>query len=158
MAEARLGDRQVLRAVNDLFIGPRSHTSARYEISFDGRTETQSSSELIVSTGLGSTAWLKRIVVGSLGVAAALTKGEVLPRSYGTLPWDSDCLQFVVRAPFPSKSSQASLVYGRIAPRGALLLRSLLPDNGIIFSDGIEADHLAFTAGMEARIALAERR
>ena len=158
MAEARLGDRQVLRAVNDLFIGPRSHTSARYEISFDGCTETQSSSGLIVSTGLGSTAWLKSIVTGSLGIAAAMTNGQVLPPSHGPLPWDSDLLQFVVREPFPSRSSQASLVYGRIAPRGALLLRSLMPDNGIIFSDGIEADHLAFTAGMEARIALAERQ
>jgi len=32
MAEARLSDGQVLRAVNDLFIGPRTHASALYEI------------------------------------------------------------------------------------------------------------------------------
>src|SRR5256885_17038365 len=30
LAEARLSDGQVLRAANDLFIGPRSHTSALY--------------------------------------------------------------------------------------------------------------------------------
>src|SRR5262249_56733228 len=139
MAQARLSDRQVLRAVNDLFIGPRSHTSARYTISFGGRTETQSSSGLIVSTGLGSTAWLKSVVAGSLGIAAAMTKSQVPLPSHGPLPWDSDVLQFAVREPFPSKSSQASLVYGRIAPRGALVLRSLMPDNGGIFSDGIQA-------------------
>lgn len=32
MAKATLSDGQVLHAVNDLFIGPRTHTSARYEV------------------------------------------------------------------------------------------------------------------------------
>lgn len=72
MAEARLSDGQVLRAVNDLFIGPRSHTSALYDLSYGGQTEFQSSSGLIVSTGLGSTAWLKSIVTGSLSIARSV--------------------------------------------------------------------------------------
>ncbi len=71
MAKAALTDGQTLHAVNDLFIGARSHTSAFYQIGFDGRTETQSSSGLIVSTGLGSTAWFKSIVIGSLAIAGA---------------------------------------------------------------------------------------
>ena len=33
-----------------------------------------------------------------------------------------------------------------------LTLRSRMPDNGVIFSDGMESDFLRFTAGMEARI------
>jgi hypothetical protein len=33
-----------------------------------------------------------------------------------------------------------------------------MPENGVIFSDGIECDFLEFNAGMEARIDLAERR
>lgn len=34
---------------------------------------------------------------------------------------------------------------------------SLMPENGVIFSDGIEADYLGFTSGMEAKIGVAER-
>ena len=64
MARATLTNGQVLHAVNDLFIGARSHTSAIYEIAAGTQKETQSSSGLIVSTGLGSTAWFKSIVTG----------------------------------------------------------------------------------------------
>ncbi|TJX03337.1 sugar kinase, partial [Neisseria gonorrhoeae] len=39
-----------------------------------------------------------------------------------------------------------------------LRLRSLMPENGVIFSDGIEADHLDFNAGTEAVIGIAERQ
>jgi hypothetical protein len=57
-------------AVNDLFIGPKSHTSARYLIRSGDATETHSSSGVIVSTGLGSTGWLKSLLTG----AAAITQ------------------------------------------------------------------------------------
>jgi NAD kinase len=159
MAEARLSDGQVLDAVNDLFVGPQSHTSARYEIALGERHEVQSSSGLIVATGMGSTAWLKSIVTGAMGVAAAYAADHTAPASsYAPLPWDSEVLQFAVREPFPSRSSQASLICGRIERAEALRLRSLMPEGGVIFSDGIEADRLAFTAGMEAKIALSSRR
>ena len=36
MAQARLANGQSLHAVNDLFVGPKSHTSARYEIEVGG--------------------------------------------------------------------------------------------------------------------------
>jgi NAD kinase len=71
MAKATLANGQLLHAVNDLFIGARSHTSAIYEITAGERKETQSSSGLIVSTGLGSRAWFKSIVTGSLAIAGA---------------------------------------------------------------------------------------
>ena len=58
MAEARLNTGETLSAVNDLFIGPRSHTSARYRIRIGDQAENHSSSGIIVSTGLGSTGWL----------------------------------------------------------------------------------------------------
>ena len=158
MAEARLADGQLLRAVNELFIGPRSHVSARYEISLGGRHEVQSSSGLIVATGMGSTAWIKSIVCGSFGVAAAFAGGALDAPATVTRPWDDRELTFAVREPFPSKSSQASLICGRIAPPAQLHLRSLMPEGGVIFSDGIEADNLAFTAGMEAVIGLSQRQ
>jgi NAD kinase len=37
-AEVQTNDGQLLRAVNDLFIGPKSHTSARYLLDWDGRS------------------------------------------------------------------------------------------------------------------------
>lgn len=155
MAEARLSDGQSLRAVNDLFIGPRSHTSALYELSYQGQTEFQSSSGLIVSTGLGSTAWLKSVVTGSLAIASSMGVGSASPTSYQPMAWDSTELAFAVREPFPSRASSTSLVYGHVQAGQPLRIRSRMPESGIIFSDGIEADFLRFTAGMEATVTVA---
>jgi hypothetical protein len=156
MARASLANGQVLHAVNDLFIGARSHTSAIYEIASGERKETQSSSGLIVSTGLGSTAWFKSIVTGSLAIAGAFG-GAAATDTYQPQPWDSGELRFAVREPFPSKASQASLVYGRLTRSEALRIRSLMPENGVIFSDGIESDRLEFNSGTEANISVADR-
>jgi NAD kinase len=157
MAKAALANGQVLHAVNDLFIGARSHTSALYEIATAERHETQSSSGLIVSTGLGSTAWFKSIVTGSLAIADAFGSHADAAPSYAPQAWDSAELRFAVREPFPSRTSQVSLVYGRLAKFETLRLRSLMPENGVIFSDGIEADRLDFNSGTEAQITVAER-
>jgi hypothetical protein len=154
MAEARLSDGQVLRAVNDLFIGPRTHTSALYDIELGSHRESQSSSGIVVSTGLGSTAWLKSIVTGSFGIACAVNLGGAM--AYKPQTWDAEQLTFAVREPFPSRGSQAELVYGKVTREHALKLRSRMPDNGVIFSDGMEADYLRFTAGMEAHIAISD--
>ncbi|MFO1218053.1 MAG: sugar kinase [Burkholderiaceae bacterium] len=154
MAEARLSDGQVLRAVNDLFIGPRTHTSALYELSHAGRSENQSSSGLIVCTGLGSTAWMKSVVTGSLSIAAALGAQES-SRQYKPLPWDARELLFAVREPFPSRASQTEIVFGHIDADRTLKIRSRMPEHGVIFSDGIESDFLRFTAGVEATVELA---
>lgn len=156
MARAALADGQVLHAVNDLFIGARTHTSALYEITAAGQKETQSSSGLIVSTGLGSTAWFKSIVTGSLAIAGAY--GSPAEQSaYSPLPWNADELRFAVREPFPSRTSQVGLVYGRLKKSERLSVRSLMPENGVIFSDGIEADRLDFNSGTEVQIRVADR-
>ena len=67
-AEAKTNDGQRLLGVNDLFIGPRSHTSARYALQWHGQQEEQSSSGIIVSTGFGSSGWFKSILAGAIGV------------------------------------------------------------------------------------------
>lgn len=156
MAKAVLSDQQVLYAVNDFFIGPHSHTSARYQIRLGEQQETQSSSGIIVSTGLGSTAWMKSIVTGARAIAAGLN-GKTGSSDYQPLPWDSDRLLFAVREPFPSRTSTAELVYGTIARGSRMQLRSLMAEGGVIFSDGIESDFLQFNAGTEAQITVAER-
>jgi NAD kinase len=153
MAEARLADGQVLRAVNDLFIGPRSHTSALYELSHQGQSELQSSSGLIVSTGLGSTAWMKSVITGSVAIACALEHCRTQP-DYRPMPWDTPKLEFAVREPFRSRTSEVGLVHGFVGPTSPLRIRSRMPDGGVIFSDGLEADFLRFAAGMEATISV----
>jgi NAD kinase len=156
MAKATLANGQVLYAVNDLFIGARSHTSAVYEISAGTKKEAQSSSGVIVSTGLGSTAWFKSIVTGSLAIAGAFG-GQTGSAPYSPQNWDSSELRFAVREPFPSRTSQVSLVFGRLKKSEQLRMRSLMPENGVIFSDGIEADRLDFNSGTEVQITVADR-
>jgi NAD kinase len=157
MARATLTDRQVLYAVNDLFIGPKSHTSARYEIRHRDRAEIQSSSGIIVSTGLGSTAWMRSVVTGSTAIADAVLRRKH-QLDYQPLPWDADHLQFAVREPFPSITSQTDLVFGEVGRNDTLRLRSLMPESGVIFSDGIESDFMEFNSGTEASITVAEKR
>ena len=156
MAEASLPDGSRMLAVNDLFIGPRSHTSARYEILWAGQQETHSSSGVIVSTGLGSTGWMTSVIVGSLNIAAAWSR-TVAEARYAPLPWDSERLRFAVREPFPSRTTKAELVFGEFDGHMPLQLKSLMAEGGVIFSDGIEADHIALDAGVTVTIRPAAR-
>lgn len=156
MAKASLTDGQVLYGVNDLFIGPKTHTSARYELSFKGKKEVQSSSGIIVSTGLGSTAWYKSIVTGACAVASSLGV-RVSKDAYHAASWDAPYLQYAVREPFPSIATQAELVCGRADRASPLQIRSLMPENGVIFSDGIESDYLSFNSGAFANISVADK-
>ncbi|MBA4178478.1 MAG: sugar kinase [Leptothrix sp. (in: Bacteria)] len=156
MAQVKLTDGQSMRAVNDLFIGPRSHTSALYEIEIGGRCEAQSSSGVIVSTGLGSTAWMKSVVAGAASIVQRLQPGQ--PLVYEAQAWDAEQLTFAVREPFQSKASQTDLTFGPVTREQPLRLRSKMPDNGVIFSDGIELDFLRFTAGVEATVTVAQAK
>jgi NAD kinase len=155
LAEARLNDGQRLLGFNDLFIGARSHVSARYRIGAGKVVEPQSSSGVLVSTGAGSTGWLSSVFNMAAGIAA-FTGGKT-----GTPPhlgWEDPRLVFVVREPFVSRHSQASLVAGVLAAGETLSLESLMPSGGVIFSDGVEADALAFNSGAMAKIAAAAQR
>lgn len=155
MAEVQLSDGQHLLAFNDLFIGCSSHISARYKIKWNGQSEPQSSSGIIVSTGAGSTGWLSSIFNMSSGVSEFLgakqTDGFVLP-------WEDPRLVFIVREPFKSRSSSANIVMGMLEQDNSLELESLMPSAGVIFSDGIENDHLSFNSGAIARIHTAKQR
>jgi hypothetical protein len=144
-----------------LFIGARSHVSARYAIQFIGRSEQHSSSGIIVSTGAGSTGWLSSLFNMANGLLAEFpptsTPGS-LHLAYPSLQWESDQLLFIVREPFISKLSGAQIVCGRITPDQPLVLRSEMADGGVIFSDGVEADFLPFNAGSTASIHLSRRK
>ncbi len=164
MAKAALNDGRTLHAVNDFFVGPRSHVSARYVIRHGRRQETHSSSGVIVSTGLGSTGWLKSLLTGADAISAAIHGGSIAATSASVqspLPpmgWDADYLYFTVREPFPSHTTAATVVFGTVTTREPLRLTSQMAESGVIFSDGIEADFLEFNSGAEAQITVAERK
>lgn len=150
MAKATLNDGQTLLAFNDFFIGPASHISARYNIKLGKKSENQSSSGIIVSTGAGSTGWLSSICNQVSGMSKQSTKIN--------MTWDQDELFFVVREPFESKYSKASIVSGYIDEAHPLVVESFMPQKGVIFSDGIEKDYLNFNSGAIVKIGLADTK
>jgi len=155
MAKAQLSDGQSLVAFNDFFIGAKSHVSARYVLRQGDREEVQSSSGIIVSTGAGSTGWMRSVCAGAAGVVSGLGAGSSRRQADPALAWDAKQLIFAVREPFPSAVTGTSLVYGKIDPGMPLRIESQMAQNGVVFSDGMEADYMEFNTGSDATIALA---
>jgi hypothetical protein len=145
MVQARLDDGQGLVALNEIFIGHASHQSARYQISFRDQTERQSSSGVIIATGTGATGW-----------AASLHHERhsqlILPHP------EENRLAFFVREPWPSPATATTLVEGELNHENALEITSELPDNGVLFGDGIETDRLHLDWGQHVHIAIADRQ
>jgi NAD kinase len=155
LAEASLDDGQRMLAFNDFFVGAASHVSARYTLRVQDRAEPQSSSGVLISTGAGSTGWLSSVFNMADGLDA--WRG-VEPRERLRLEWDDPRLVWAVREPFASKHSQASLVAGLLEQGQELIVESQMPEGGVIFSDGIEADFLQFTSGTIARLFASQQR
>ena len=145
MVSARLDDGESLVALNEIFVGHRSHQSARYRLHLGAREERQSSSGLIVATGTGATGWARSI---NLERAHALQ-----------LPKPTDlALALFVREPFPSISTGTTLDGGVVTGHGQLEVVSEMDDGGVVFGDGIEDDRLDFAWGMHLRVEVAEQR
>lgn len=177
MARVKLNTGSTLDAVNDFFIGARTHVSARYRIEHGGMSENHSSSGVVVSTGLGSTGWLKSLITGANAIArvtnsvisheATAHKSFPLPRGTRAnkrpeinteFEWDAAQLVFTVREPFPSNTTSNTLVLGRITPDQPLTIESHMGENGVIFSDGIEQDFLEFGSGTTATVTIADKK
>src|SRR4029077_6950234 len=94
LAEVKLQDGQQMLAFNDFFVGVRSHVSARYKITVNGRTETHSSSGVWISTGAGSTGWMSSVFNMAAGIAKAHDQKAIAPPR---LTWDSPQLLWAVR-------------------------------------------------------------
>jgi NAD kinase len=157
MAEVALNDGQRLLAFNDFLVGQRTHVSARYSLTWHGRSEEQSSSGVLVSTGAGSTGWLSSMQNMAESMARLLRPREPdLPRL--RLPWHDPRLVFVVREPFRTRITGVNLAAGLVEKGEELQLESHMPEGGVIFSDGVEADALAFNAGAVATIRAAKQQ
>lgn len=145
MVEAKLDDGQRLLALNEVFVGHRTHQSARYRLRCADTEERQSSSGVVVSTGTGATGWARSI---------HLARGDKT-----TLPAPTDRrLAFFVREAFPSIATGTSLVTGVVDGEHELEVASEMNEGGTVFGDGIEEDRLEFRWGLRARVAVARER
>lgn len=154
-AEATLNDGQRLLAFNDLFIGPTSHISARYKITYNNKTEEHSSSGIIVSTQAGSTGWLSSMLNMSYGIHKYIEKDDSKNKR---VKLQDNQLMFIVREPFSSKRTQVEMTAGILTTKTKLIVQSFMPNNGLIFSDGVESDFLKFNSGSIATIGLADEK
>lgn len=145
LVEARLDDGQRLRALNEIYLGHRTHQSSRYAISFRDSTERQSSSGVIVATGTGSTGWARSIARSRRTELALPTPTE-------------PALAFFVREAFPSVSTGCTITEGRLAASDALQITSEIEDGGVIFGDGLEEDRLRVGWGMRVQVQVAPER
>ncbi len=143
MVEAQLDDGQRLLGLNEIFIGHRSHQSARYDIAIGDRHESQSSSGLIVSSGTGATGWA-RSMMDAMHVPLALAP-------------DERALAYFVREAFPSVSTGTSIRAGKIGEDTPIHVTSRMNEGGVIFADGIEQDHLNFEWGRITEVSIAKR-
>lgn len=145
MVSAQLDDGQVLLALNEVFVGHRTHQSARYRIRWHGTEERQSSSGIIVATGTGATGW-------ALSISRQIRTPPALASP------ESETLSFFVREPFPSVATGTDLRCGVIRAGAHLEVVSEMNDGGVVFGDGIEADRLALGWGQTVRIEAAKRK
>lgn len=155
LAEVNLNDGQRMLAFNDFFVGCRTHVSARYTLETENRHEPQSSSGVLISTGAGSTGWLSSLFNMAEGLNRAFGGSEI-GRLH--LDWEARQLAWAVREPFRSRHSSADLVAGVLEEGMELVIGSQMPENGVIFSDGVEADYLEFNSGTIARFTVSSQR
>ena len=142
MAMAEREDGQRLLALNEVFIGHRSHQSARYRLRVGQQQERQSSSGLICSTGTGCTGWARSI-------RDQRRLPEPLP-----LP-DQRQLAWFVREPFPSVYTATGLDHGLLDKDAGLIVDSEMGEGGVIFADGMEGDRLEFLDGHRVQVTVA---
>ncbi|WP_432166398.1 hypothetical protein [Streptomyces sp. bgisy031] len=147
MVEAVADDTQRLLALNEIYLGPPSHQTARYRIGPDDDTRTpepQASSGVLVGTGTGATGWLR-----SLWQQHASTlplPGPAEPR-----------LLWFVREAWPSPATGTSQVQGSLGPTDRLRV-TVESDRLVAFGDGVESDALELTWGQTVRVGRARER
>ncbi len=142
LVEASIDGRPVLKALNEIYLGHRTHQSARYTIHFGDVRAQHISSGLIVSTGTGATGW-----AGS--IASDIGHIDTLPK-----PTERS-LAFFVRELWALGRRRNALTVGRIAERADLVVTSEMNEGGVLFGDGIEEDCIDFGWGTCATLSVA---
>ena len=144
LVRATVDDGTRLDALNDVFVGHRSHQSARYRLRVADAVERQSSSGLVVASGTGATGWAASLARGRADAPPLPAPGAA------TLAW-------FVREAWPSPTTGADLTAGLLEP-GARLEVLVESDALVVFGDGLEADRLTATWGQTVTLDVSERR
>ncbi|MGW1228140.1 hypothetical protein [Streptomyces sp. NPDC001515] len=143
MVEAVADDTQRLLALNEIYLGPAGHQTARYRLGgdrADAPAESQASSGVLVGTGTGATGWLRSLWQER--------------RSELALPGPTDPrLLWFVREAWPSPATGTSLVAGELR-RGQGLRLTVESDRVVVFGDGMESDALELTWGQSVRVGI----
>ncbi len=144
MVQASTDEGVTLVALNELFIGHRTHQSARYELAFGGESVFQSSSGLIVATGTGCTGW-----------AASIHRCH---RSGLPMPTPTDGkLIFFVREAWPGPGCDVRTTEGLVPAAKTLRITSRMSEGGVVFGDGIEGDSLPLRWGQSIEVGRAAK-
>lgn len=72
--------------------------------------------------------------------------------------WNSDFIYYTVREPFPSNCTSANFVFGKIDHNHPFKVSSHMPEDRVIFSDGMEDDYLEFNSGVYAIVKIADKK
>ena len=104
----------------------------------------------------------KKADFGSKGNSANPSTSAGSPKAFAgqesrTLRWEDRKLIFMVREPFRSNWSGADVVAGEIQDQECLTMESHMPEDGVIFSDGMLEDFIQFNSGATVEIRLAEK-
>lgn len=143
MVRAVTDDGQILLALNEIYVGHRSHQSARYRLEPPaGGTERQSSSGILVGTGTGSTGWCRSVWLER-------HSGLELPRP------EQPLLCWFVREAWPSPATGTSLTEGTLAAGEGLVI--VAESDLVLFGDGIEGDAIALSWGQAVTVSVADR-
>ncbi|MFG3527503.1 hypothetical protein ACGF8B_12220 [Streptomyces sp. NPDC047917] len=143
MVEAVSDDTQRLLALNEIYLGPPDHQTARYRLgpdAPDAPVEPQASSGVLVGTGTGATGWIRSLW-------QERHSGLRLPA-----PTDPRLLWFV-REAWPSPVTGTSQVAGELGREEGLRL-TVESDRLVVFGDGMETDALELTWGQTVRLGI----
>ena len=141
MVAASTDDGQQLLALNEVYVGHRTHQSARYRLSSpDSLPERQSSSGILIGTGTGSTGWCR--------------SAWQERRSPLGLPAPTDpMLCWFVREAWPSPATGTDNTEGLLKAPDSLTITA--ESDLVVFGDGIESDTLAVSWGQRVEVGVA---
>ncbi|MFD5764868.1 hypothetical protein ACFWIN_03465 [Streptomyces sp. NPDC127049] len=145
MVAAATDDGQRLLALNEIYVGPPGHQTARYTLDTEGAgPEPQASSGVLAGTGTGATGWLRSLWQQRSSALALPSPTE--PR-----------LAWFVREAWPSPTTGTSRVEGVLGAGQGLRL-TVESDRLVAFGDGVEFDTLDLTWGQTVHLTVADTR